>query len=354
MKYLNIPVYGALVLLMLIISCSGSRTVTLKSMRPAEITLPSSTKTLLILDRTKSGKNAVNIIEGILSGELPGEDKTGTQELLSALKNQLSYSARFNIITAEERLDGNSLTSAFPKQLSWEVINSLSEKYQADAVVSLEIFDTDFIVTRGRKNIKERIGDQEVEVLKYYAQGVGNITIGIRLYDVSAQTIIDQQLLTNGNTWEAYGNSIPEALIQLTSKGDATRYLSQEVGTNYAYKISPMPIRIKRAFRGKAKKSPELEQGTRYADVAQWEQAMEMWKSGLDRARSKESGYLAHNIAIAYEVLGDFDNALYWAETAYVRYGNKDSRTYVNQIKRRLSSEELARRQLELGNERDN
>ena len=354
MNFLKIPVYGVMVILIFNVACSGSRTVTLKTMRPAEITLPASTKNLLILDRSKSKKSATNIIEGFLTGELPGEDRTGTQELLSALKNQLSYSARFNVITAEERLDGNSLTSAFPQQLSWEVIKSLSEKYQADAVVSLEIFDTDFIVTRGRKNIKEKVGDQEVEVLKYYAQGIGNITIGIRLYDVRAQTIIDQQLVTDGNTWEAYGNSIPEALIQLTSKGDATRYLSHAVGTDYAYKISPMPIRIKRAFRGKAKRSPELEQGTRYADVAQWEEAMDVWKSGLDKARTKESGYLAHNIAIAYEVLGDFDNALYWAETAYVRYGNKDSRTYVNQIKRRLSSEELAQRQLELGNERDN
>ncbi len=354
MRYLKIPVYGAMVILFFNNACSGSRTVTLNSMRPAEITLPSSIKTLLILDRTKSNKNAINIIEGILTGELPGEERSGTQELLSALNNQLGYSARFNIITAEERLDGNSLTSAFPQQLSWEVINNLSEKYQADAVVSLEIFDTDFIVTRGRKNIKEKVGDQEVEVLKYYAQGIGNITIGIRLYDVGTQTIIDQQLLTDTHTWEAYGNSIPEALIQLTSKGKATRYLSHAAGTDYAYKISPMPIRIKRAFRGKAKRSPELEQGTRYADVAQWEEAMEVWKSGLDRARTKEAGYLAHNIAIAYEVLGDFDNALHWAETAYVRYGNKDSRTYVNQIKRRLSSEALVRRQLELGNERDN
>jgi hypothetical protein len=219
-------------------------------MRPAEITLPASIKNILILDRSKSKKSATNIIEGFLTGELPGEDRTGTQELLSALRNQLSYSARFNVITAEERLDGNSLTSAFLQQLSWEVINGLAEKYQADAVVSLEIFDTDFIVTRGRKNIKETVGDQEVEVLKYYAQGIGNITIGIRLYDVRAQTIIDQQLVTDGNTWEAYGNSIPEALIQLTSKGDATRYLSNAVGTDYAYKISPMPIRIKRAFRG--------------------------------------------------------------------------------------------------------
>ena len=139
----------------------------------------------------------------------------------------------------------------------------------------------------------------------------------------------------------------------MTTKSDATRYLSKAVGTDYAYKISPMPIRIKRSFRGKARKSPELERGTRYADVAQWGKAIEVWRSGLDHARDKEAGYLAHNIAIGYEVLGDFDQALTWAETAYTRYGNEDSRTYVKQIKNRLSFEAQAQKQLGLTKSQD-
>lgn len=114
-----------------------------------------------------------------------------------------------------------------------------------------------------------------------------------------------------------------------------------------------MPVRIVRQFRGKAKKSPELEQGTRYADVAKWSQAIDVWKSGIDRARNKEAGFLSHNIAIGYEVLGDFDQALDWAETSYVRYGNRDARDYANQVRRRLRAERFAREQLNLGYHED-
>ncbi len=343
-------IYYLLVVLLTCWACGGPRTVTLNSMRPAEITLPSDIKTLLIVDRSDYKKGAVNIIEGILTGEVPGEDKSGAQSLLNSLQNQLGFSSRFNVRIASERLKGNSLTAAFPDQLSWEEIDILTKKYQADAVVSLEIFDTDFIITRGRKNIKEKVGDREVEVLKYYAQGVGNITIGIRLYDAHARTIVDQQLLRNSNTWEAYGNSAAEAIAQLVSKGEATRFLSNAVGSDYAYKVAPMPVRIRRHFRGKSKRSPELEQGTRYADVAQWDEAIEVWKSGLDRVRrDKDAGFLAYNIAIGYEVLGDFDSALSWAETSYTRYGNKDARNYVNLMRRRIRAEELARQQMELG-----
>ena len=319
------------------LACSGPRTVTLNSLRPAEITLPASTKTLLILDRTKTDKKPINVIEGVLSGEMPGEDRTGSQELLFALNNQLGSTSRFNTIVAEEYLDGNGITSVFPEPLSREIIDRMVTKYQADAIVCLELLDSDFVITRGRVD----------KGLNFYAQGIGNITVGIRLYDCQDYRIIDQQLLTNSHSWETSANSVPEAVAQLASKGDATRYLSNEAGADYAYKIAPMPVKIRRSFRGKAKRSPELELGTRYADVGQWERAMETWKSGLDRARRKEAGYLAHNIAIAYEVLGDFSNAIRWAETAYAQYGNDDSRVYVNQIKYRMSSEGLAQMQLD-------
>lgn len=340
---LRITAYTAIVGLLLFTACSGSRTVTLNSMRPAEITLPATTRTLLILDRTKTEKNAANVLEGIFSGELPGEDRAGSQELLVALNNQLGRTDRFNVIVAEEYLQGNSMTSVFPETLSREMIDRLAIKYNVDAIVAVELLDSDFVVTRGKSNVNEKTKGQN---LSFYARGIGNITIGIRLYDCNEYKVIDQQLLTNSHSWETTANSVPEAVAQLTSKGDATRYLSNAAGTDYAYKISPMPIKIRRSFRGKAKRSPELELGTRYADVGQWERALETWKGGLDQARDKEAGYLAHNIAIAYEVMGDFDQALYWAKTAYTRYGNQDSRIYVNQIKQRLTSEELAQMQM--------
>ncbi len=340
MKF-RVNAYIVCLLMLFIGACSGPRTVTLNSLRPAEIALPSSIETVLILDRTKRDKDAGNIIEGVLTGELPGEDRAGSQELLIALHRQLGSSNRFETIVAEEYLSGNSLTSVFPEQLPREMIDRLSVKYGADAIVAIELLDSDFAISRGKLEIGSNGFPQ------FYAQGIGNITIGIRLYHCQEYSVIDQQLLTNSHSWETSASSVPEAVAQLTSKGDATRYLSNAAGRDYAYKIMPTPVKIRRSFRGKAKRSPELELGTRYADVGQWERALETWKSGLDRARNKEAGYLAHNIAIAYEVLGDFDQALHWAQTAYTRYGNEDSRTYVNQIKQRLSTEKLAQMQLD-------
>ncbi len=341
-----------LILLPLVVffACSGTRTVTMNAMRPAEITFPSDVNTLLILDRTKFNKDAINIIEGVLTGEMPGEDKAGVQALMSSFQQQLSYSPRFAMKIATERLDGNSVTKAFPAQLPWQQVNSLCKNYGTEAIVAIEIFDTDFVVTNGKRKVKKTVteGDvkKEVEVDEYYAEGVGGITIGIRLYDPKRQTIVDQQLLNRNNTWTAAGSTLKAALAQLIDKSEATSQLGRLVGEDYAFKIAPMPIRISRSFYSKSKKTPALAQGTRYADIGKWQDAAQTWQNGITAANEKDAGKLAYNTAIAYEVLGDMELAQEWAQKAYVDFGNKDARTYSNTLKNRVWQEERAREQL--------
>lgn len=319
-------------------------------MRPAEITFPSYVNTLLIVDRSKFEKNAVNILEGVLSGELPGEDKAGAQALMSSFQNQLTYSPRFKTKVAATRLAGNSITNAFPDQIPWTTVQSLCNQYEAEAMVSLEIFDSDFVITDGVRKVKKKVKDgetqKEIEVDEYYAEGIGNLTIGIRLYDPEENSIVDQQLLKETKSWSAVGTSTTDAVAKLIDKGDATRYLGRQAGIDYAYKIAPMPVRITRSFYGKSKKVPAMEQGSRYADVAEWDKAVDIWKDGIVTAEPKEAGKLAYNVAIAYEVLGEMDMAKEWAQTAYVKYGNKDGRTYLNTLTRRLAQEEQAKLQL--------
>lgn len=217
-------------------------------MRPAEITFPSHVDNLVIVDRTKFDQEAVNVVESILTGEMPGEDATGVQELINSFQQQSSHSPRFRTRVASERLAGNSLTSVFPKKLSWRTVNRLCKKYQAQTVVAIEIFDTDF--------------------------------------------------------------------------------------------------RISRTFYGKSRKAPALEQGSRYADVGEWQDAISVWKQGIKPAPTKQRGYLSHNIAIAYEVLGDLKAAKKWAQKSYVRYGNKNARSYVSLIQQRLYDKQLAKQQM--------
>jgi hypothetical protein len=122
--------------------------------------------------------------------------------------------------------------------------------------------------------------------------------------------------------------------------------VSREVGIDYAYKIAPMPVRISRTFYGKSKRVPEMDLGGRHADVGDWAGAARVWENGLEGAEPRDAGRLSYNIAIANEVLGNWETARQWAERSYVEFGNKDAREYVNQLERRVRREEVAMEQM--------
>lgn len=330
--------------------CSGTRTVAINTMRPADISVDPKIQSLVLVDRTEFDQGAVNILEGILTGEFPEEDKAATQALLVALQSQLGASNRFTTRIARERMDGNSLTTAFPEKLSWGEVRVLMSNYNADAVVAVEIFDTDFIVTEGKRKatrtIEENGEEREVEVDEFYANGVDNLKIGIRFYDPVNRRIIDEELFRRTGTWEASAFSKAEAIAKLISKTDASRNISQALGSDYAFRIAPMPVRLTRSFKGKSKKAPALEQGARYADVGDWTEAARIWENGLNSSPTKEAGYMAYNIAIAHEVLGNLDKAIKWAQRSYTQYGNKVGRSYVTLLNNKKRDEELVDKQM--------
>lgn len=341
-----------LLFIILLIGCSGKRHVTLNAMRPAEITFDPSVNTILIVDRSKFEKKAVNIIEGVLTGEGIAQDKAAVQAFMNSFQLQLNQSPRFTAKTARERLDGNSITAAFPKQLKWTEVESLCRRYGADIMLSVEIFDSDMVITDGKRTVERVIETDStkrtVQVDEFYAEGVANINIGIRLYDPETKSIIDQQLFRRSNTWSQSADSKAEALAKLINKGDANRYLSEALGSSYAFKIAPMPIQISRSFRGKSKKAPELERGSRQADVGNWSEAARIWERGLRGSRDKEAGFMAYNIALAHEVQGDLNKALQWASRSYTEYGNKDGRSYANIIRGRMEDERILMDQMNI------
>jgi len=340
-----------IIAIIILSGCRTKRMVTMSAMRPAEITFPSYVNTILLLDRTKFESSTKNILEGILTGELPEEDKAGLQEAMSSLQNTLRTSPRFNVKMANETLPGNSITSAFPAAIPWDKIESLCTQYQTEAIIAIEVFDTDFIVTNGRKKVKKKVKEEngvekEIEVDEYYAEGIGNVKVGFRLYDPKAKSIVDQQLFTRTNTWHAKGNSIQDAVIHLIAKKDAARHVSALAANSYAYKIAPMPIYISRVFYAKSKKSPGLVLGARQADVNDWKSAISTWEEALPNALPKEAGKLCYNIAIGYEVLGDLENAKKWAGTAYVQFNNKEAREYSTLLDYRKREQEIVQQQM--------
>lgn len=330
--------------------CSSTRSVSMSTVQPAALGFAPEVRKILILDRSADSDLRAGIIESILTAETPEEDRAGLQAMIESFRDQLAQVGRFETVVATETLTGSSLGAALPPALEWSRVDALVQAYGVDAVLSIELFDSDFSVTHARRLTTKKITEygqtREIEVPEVHVDGRLTLTAGIRIYDPKRRDIVDEERYQRSHHWEASAANLSTAMASLIDKAEATRYLGREIGVDYACKISPMPTRVHRTFYGKSKRVPEMEAGGRHADIADWEGAIAIWKEGLAKAPTREAGQLCFNIAVAYEVLGEWTNARQWAERAYVDYGNDQAHDYLAELRYRVNQESIASQQL--------
>ena len=344
-----LKVFCHFLILLVLLSCT--KNVSITRLIPAEINVPNQIQRLLIVDRTKPENQTVAIIEGILTGEMAFEVKNAIDGTLATIHQELNTSPRYEIVRANERLTGGLFSQTFPAPLNREIVRDLCMRYETDAVLTLEKFSSDFVITDKKITIKKLIGKDDdsktIEVPGILVEGLASVQVGFRLYDPESGNILDQNDLAKTNLWSAEAETKTQAMALLIEKAQATRYVGQMAGAIYARRIAPMYLDINRTFYAKSKEYPSLEKGARFAEVDEWEEAIQSWEAGLSLpGDDKTYGKLCYNISLGYEVLGNSLLAKDWAARAYTQYDFKPGRTYARQLEQRLMEEELVRQQL--------
>lgn len=316
-------------------------------LKPAPLTIDQHIKTIVIVNRTEPDNKVLNTIEGILTGEGIGEDKQGADQTLASLNGVMTSSPRFQPKRALERYKGSGAGGVLPDPLAWKIIQALCDKYKADAVIALETYDSDFIITHTEKDVEEKDANGNVIMRhKFYAEGLASVKMGFRLYDPNKMTIIDQHMFNDSKTWRGTGNNKTDALAHLINKNTAIQRVSERAGAIYASRITPLSSNISRILYKKGKGGSTLSMGTRMADVQDWNGAIEKWEQSLKTGDTKSKGRAAYNIAVGYEVLGYLHEAKEWAQKAYIEYGNKDAKNYVPALDQRIRDDLKLQEQL--------
>lgn len=327
---------------------TSSAWVKLTLIRPAVITVPQKIQTILVLNRSLPKDERANVIEEVLTGEIMRQDEQAIQQTIDGLVNTIKNAPRFNIKYANEKYIGETSGTIFPDPLSWQVISKLCAKYETDAVVAIETFDSDYIITNGSRTVEKK--DENGKVIPYvefFIEGVGTVNIGFRMYDPDLNSIADQYQFSENMRWNGQGGSPTDAAQAILDKIAAINQVSYAAGQSYAMRISPTYYKVTRYFYNKPKKNKHLVEGVRKSEVADWEGAIESWQMAIKKGKKdKDKGRAAFNIAVAYEVLGDLDKALEWSAKAYTEFEEKDANDYHRKIKARINEESIVNRQL--------
>ncbi len=336
MKKLSIFFFPVLLILS---GCAGTRHIYFDAQVPAPYSIPHHIRNLAIIDRSVPEKENLNLLEGILTGEGVRQDKLATQVVIDGLNHSLQNSTRYNVTRTTEKMKGSGSGSTFPEPLDWGKVDQLCKKYDVNALVSLETYDSDFIVTNGTRTG----GDKGIQI---YARGLATVNCGFRLYDPSDRNIMDQYHFSHREHWETGGNSIAAAVGTLLNKNDAINEASFAAGMVYGERITPSWVRIDRDYFKRSKGNPYLAEGARMMEVNDWDRAIAALEKAVETGHIKTKGRAAHNLAVVYEILGHLETAKQWASDAWGRYGNRRSRDYGYILTRRINERRRLEEQL--------
>jgi tetratricopeptide (TPR) repeat protein len=326
---------------------NSSAWVNLTLIRPAEINLPQYIQTIIIVDRTVAPDTRKNKWEEIVTGEALHQDAQAIQQTIEGFIYTIGNAPRFNIIRTTEKFMGDNTGKIFPEVLPWSTIDKLCQKYKADAVIAVESFDSDYIITNGvRVEPSKDNSGLPIKLNVFYAEGLATVNMGFRLYNPKDKLIADQYLFSQQQRFDATAKTLTEALQSILDKTNAINQVSYDAGSIYAKRITPTYYKVTRYFYNRPKRNKKLMEGVRKSEVADWKGAIESWTEAMKVDSRKQKGRIALNIAVAYEVLGDMDKALQWASKSYTEYSEKMANDYVRDLKARINEEAVVKDQL--------
>ena len=297
----------------------GAPTITFNVQRPAYLDVPKHINSIGLIDRSALKDTRQNIIEGGITGEMPGGDKITAQFAHDGLIDFLNDSRRFTAVRTAKKYIKNSAAESFPDPMAWNEIDKLCKEFKVDAIIALEVFDSDFIIPTNMFKVQ----------------------VGFRLYDPKDRVIFDQNNFTHESVWQGRPNTVLGAINMMTDKERAIKDISYEAGVIYGERIAPSWSVVRREYYRKPKRDRNLREGSRMMEVNNWDAAIESLGKATESNKRKTRGRAAHNLAVVYEILGDYEQAQKWAQDAWGRYENKDSKNYSYILSQRMKEKQI-------------
>lgn len=346
MKNLFKAVFSAL----LFSSCASTRPVTINVLQPAPVTLPAYVKNVVVVNRTAPSKKVkiVNVINNALDAEGTGLDKEGSKAATTALADELSKNPHIDNTSIVENSNlTTDVPGSFPMPLSWDEVEKYCSESNADALFSLEVFDTRSKIdyTANQTTIKTPLGN--IPALEQTANMHTSVTTGWRIYDLRSKNILDEIAFSRMLVFHGKGINPLLAANALIGRKEAVKRVGNIAGHDYAFSVVPLWQRVSRDYYTKG--SSNFKAATRKARTGNWEGAADLWNEETDNPKRKIAGRACYNMAIICEINGDLDGAIKWAQKSYEDYNNHLALKYVKILNgRKLDNERLKDQQVSM------
>lgn len=327
-----------LFLALMMSSCAGIKYLTVETREPAQVNLPSNVLSIAIVNNVLQQPDEVGH-DSIPIGHTQAERVKAPAdsaaifytEALAQFLDEEDYFHRVIHYNEPLRKDNDFFRE---RPLEPETMNRIRKETGADAIISL---DKLIIETKKRDHFKQQG--------YIYADMTGKIHSILRVYMPTMEGKIPAVQYTDSIQWEGFDIQDGKAYadIMLPSREEAVKLLSVRAAEKMTYVFAPHWEMQDRWYY--TLPNSLMREGEAYAKGSQWEEAIEKWEAFYNNSSKKtDKAKAASNIALAYEMLDDMEQALEWAtlsnnlfneSTAPNSLERRRSLLYKNEIERR-------------------
>lgn len=329
-------------------SCKTAHT-SLQVLQPADIMLPQHFQKFVLADRTRPGKGngtqAVNVLEGIFTGEGVFQDKWGAEDCLEGLRQVLIQTPRYTVTVAalDTAIKGTGRRQTMPP-LDWNTVGKLIGNDSATALVVLEAFDSNNnFFSEVVQTTQRGPNGENIQVPEYRSHNRVDVYCVWRVYDYKNKTVVDQYTQQSQQQFDGSGPSQAAADGRLPSRRDMTSRAGVSAGMQYGHRISPQWIWVSREYYKKG--SPVLKSTAKLVKYNNWETATNNWDKEAKSSDPKVAMRASYNMALASEKMGQLDLALQWANRA-AQMGDKRAMRYVQILQQRQNDQKKLEEQM--------
>lgn len=298
-------------------SCSKFAMVSFNYPVPPQKHMPENIKTIAIANRSLTPKEnkTGKIIESVISGEIEVSDRKASNECIVGVMERLANNEDIRcVIASENRLFGSG-TRDIPTPLDWEKVSEICQSSNSDALLVLEMFDSNSDMFSLPKILLPRhhSDDERTFQVKMYW----------RLYDPSLRQVIDQYECNRQLTFVSDGSTAtvpPKALHGAAYTG----------GLEYIERYLPGYFIVDRQLfkKGKSNGKEAFKSAYRYIEMNDWERAADTWEDVIRNQEPENVGRAYLNMAVYFEQIGNIEEAIRYAQIAYSDHGIKQARDY--------------------------
>jgi hypothetical protein len=326
-------------------SCSSTNLMSLSVMKPAPVSIPSTIKTVAVVDRTQATQatQRIDAVHKVLTLETNDLQRAGAQSSLHGLSDELMKNSRFTDVrplNLDLRTYG---AGVFPSALPWDSVDNICRESNTDALFSLELFDAESKVNYEATPANINVGLANLPAVEHHVNMTTTVKTGWRIYDPSSRTILDEYVLDRNISSSASGINPLVAASALNGRIEAVKDVSTQAGQAYADRILPYWIRVSRDYFVGG--NDNFKTARRYAQAGNWDGAAAIWQQETRNTDGKLAGRACYNMAIIAEINGNLDGAIQWAQKSYEDYKIRLALNYLNILNYRKRQNDLLKSQ---------